>query len=388
MTRLRPPAANVTGMSESSIGRAESHPRRRWVGRRRKVAPAAIDAAPTVDSRSRGRRGILALMERPLTVAFVATVGVLGALIIAVALGSITTLLLQIALALFIALGLDPIVRSLERRGLKRGAGIGIVFGGYALVAAAFLIFILPPVVSQIAEFIQHLPQAVDDLLTSNWFAALPIDARITIAGGAETISETLTQPETLAAIGGGAQSTTSRQFSTDLRRFHHRRADAVASWRPSRASRSALCSLAPARDRAELSPRTVYVSASISSSLFGSLTLLGPEQCRRVLPLLLHRRPVCGADSTDRVHHHLRPALRLDHLPHDQIGRSLFSGPTQALILRMISYLIFIQVESDFIIVPCDDQGHLDPSGTRPHGCRWRARPCSASSACSWPSP
>ena len=289
-------------------------------------------------------------MERPLTVAFVATVGVLGALIIAVALGSITTLLLQIALALFIALGLDPIVRSLERRGLKRGAGIGIVFGGYALVAAAFLIFILPPVVSQIAEFIQHLPQAVDDMLASDWFAALPIDARITIAGGVETISETLTQPETLAAIGGGALAAAAGLFSAISAGFI-----IVALTLYFLASltgmKNALYSLAPARDRAELSRLTEQVTASVGASLLGSLTLSALNGVVVFFLFFFIGLPYAALMALIAFIITFIPLF--GSIIFLVIGSvvALFSSPTQALIFA-IGYLVYIQVES-YVVSP-----------------------------------
>ena len=324
--------------------------RRLWGGRRRKAAPPAIDSAGLADGQKPARRGILALMERPLTVAFVATIGVLGALIVGIALGSITTLLLQIALALFIALGLDPIVRMLERRGMKRGAGIGIVFGGYALVAAAFLIFILPPVVSQIAEFIQHLPQAVDDMLASEWFAALPLDARITITGGVERISETLTQPETLAAIGGGALAAAAGLFSAISAGFI-----IVALTLYFLASltgmKNALYSLAPARDRDELSRLTEQVTASVGASLLGSLTLSALNGVVVFLLFFFIGLPYAALMALIAFIITFIPLF--GSIIFLVIGSvvALFSSPSQALIFA-IGYLIYIQVES-YIVSP-----------------------------------
>ena len=85
-------------------------------------------------------------------VAFVATLGVLGGLVIGSGIASITTIIIYIVLALFVALALDPIVRMLERRGMKRGAGIGIVFGAFAILAVVFFVFILPPILGQVGS--------------------------------------------------------------------------------------------------------------------------------------------------------------------------------------------------------------------------------------------
>src|SRR6187200_2687755 len=121
------------------------------------VAPSPVaigevlmgDVEPAPPLPREARRGIVAAIQSPLTVGFVATIGVLGGIVLGSAIASITSILIYIILALFIALGLDPVVRMLERRGMKRGAGIGIVFGVFVLLAAAFFVFVLPPVVNQ-----------------------------------------------------------------------------------------------------------------------------------------------------------------------------------------------------------------------------------------------
>ena len=79
--------------------------------------PATPVASPPPEDQRGRRRGILAMVDHPLVVAFVATLGVLGALLIGSAIGSIATILTYIILALFVSLGLDPVVRRLERAG-------------------------------------------------------------------------------------------------------------------------------------------------------------------------------------------------------------------------------------------------------------------------------
>lgn len=78
--------------------------------------PAARPPVPVADAALAvpERRGIRALVDRPLVVAFIATLGVLGGLILGSAIASITTILFYIVLALFVSLGLDPIVRVLS----------------------------------------------------------------------------------------------------------------------------------------------------------------------------------------------------------------------------------------------------------------------------------
>jgi predicted PurR-regulated permease PerM len=72
--------------------------------------------------------------------------------------------LILIAIALFLALALNPAVEFFQRRGLGRGWAVGAV---YALALGAFallgLVFI-PPLVEQFTKFVNALPGIVDDL--------------------------------------------------------------------------------------------------------------------------------------------------------------------------------------------------------------------------------
>src|SRR5690606_22877133 len=65
-----------------------------------------------------------ARIQHPFTLGFLLVLGGLAAFVFGVAVASLSTVLIYIALALFIALGLDPAVRMLERRGLSRPVAI------------------------------------------------------------------------------------------------------------------------------------------------------------------------------------------------------------------------------------------------------------------------
>jgi predicted PurR-regulated permease PerM len=69
-----------------------------------------------------------------------------------------------ILIAVFLALALNPAVEFFEHRGLRRGYATGIVFL-LALVAIIGLGFLLvPPLVRQVREFVDAVPDIVDDL--------------------------------------------------------------------------------------------------------------------------------------------------------------------------------------------------------------------------------
>jgi predicted PurR-regulated permease PerM len=70
-----------------------------------------------------------------------------------------------ILVAAFLALALNPAVEAFERRGLRRGYSAAIVFilAVAAIVGLGFLI--VPPLVRQVSDFIQAVPNLVDDLI-------------------------------------------------------------------------------------------------------------------------------------------------------------------------------------------------------------------------------
>ncbi len=70
-----------------------------------------------------------------------------------------------ILVAAFLALALNPAVEAFERRGLRRGYAAAIVFilAVAAIVGLGFLV--LPPLIRQVTDFIQAIPNLVDDLV-------------------------------------------------------------------------------------------------------------------------------------------------------------------------------------------------------------------------------
>ncbi|NRQ32912.1 AI-2E family transporter [Nonomuraea sp. NN258] len=88
-------------------------------------------------------------------------VGGLGVLT-AIALGqmivkSLSTIIL-VVVAMFLAVGLNPIVEALQRRGLARRAAISIVFTGVIVAFALFGLAVVPPVSQELTAFFAAVP--------------------------------------------------------------------------------------------------------------------------------------------------------------------------------------------------------------------------------------
>jgi len=74
------------------------------------------------------------------------------------ALYTVRAILIRILIALFIAVSLDPAVRWLTRRGMRRGWAVTLIFLLAFLLFTAFLISVIPPLVTQGRNLADDLP--------------------------------------------------------------------------------------------------------------------------------------------------------------------------------------------------------------------------------------
>jgi predicted PurR-regulated permease PerM len=69
-----------------------------------------------------------------------------------------------ILIAILLAAALNPAVEAFERRGLRRGWAATLVFVLALLVVTAIGFLVIPPLVTQVSDFIQAVPDFIDDL--------------------------------------------------------------------------------------------------------------------------------------------------------------------------------------------------------------------------------
>jgi predicted PurR-regulated permease PerM len=70
----------------------------------------------------------------------------------------LTPVILVLVVALFLVGTLGPAVEWLEARGIRRGAGIGIVFGAMLIVSSALLALTVPALIGQITALVRQEP--------------------------------------------------------------------------------------------------------------------------------------------------------------------------------------------------------------------------------------
>ncbi|MFE2772912.1 AI-2E family transporter [Microbacterium resistens] len=139
----------------------------------------------------------------PFTFGLVGALGVLVALLIGTIVGQLSTVLVYIGLALFLALGLDPIVAWIEKK-LPRGAAVAIVVVVVILAFAGIVLAIVPILVQQISNLITDAPEIIDNVTHTEWYEHLAAQYGDSFNDAVQGILTFLQDPGNLGQIGGG----------------------------------------------------------------------------------------------------------------------------------------------------------------------------------------
>lgn len=131
--------------------------------------------------------------------------GVLTAVMLGNALLSIASIITSVITALFIALGLEPLIQILEKRVKKRGIAISIVGLGITGLITGVIVVILPPLISQTGQFVTHLPELLNGLVQTPWINDL--DTRFggaisnALSSSGEYLSDSKNWPNLLGGV-------------------------------------------------------------------------------------------------------------------------------------------------------------------------------------------
>jgi predicted PurR-regulated permease PerM len=110
----------------------------------------------TLGTRSAYRIGLL------LALGALTAYGLVSALVL------VRSVLVLLVISAFLAVGLNPTVEYLQRRGLPRGGAVGTVLLTVILGFIGFLFAIVPPIVDQTSQFVDKAPEYVDTLLKNH----------------------------------------------------------------------------------------------------------------------------------------------------------------------------------------------------------------------------
>jgi predicted PurR-regulated permease PerM len=111
-----------------------------------------------------GRLGGPIRRDSPFMLGFLGALGVFVAYFLIQAVVQARSVIILIVVALFLAIGLSPLVEWLVARGLRRGFAIGLVFIGVIGAFVGFGFAVIPPVIEQSNAFVKELPHYLADL--------------------------------------------------------------------------------------------------------------------------------------------------------------------------------------------------------------------------------
>lgn len=292
------------------------------------------------------------LVRSPFQLGFTVTLGVLVALLFGGMIGELSTIIMYVVAALFVALGLDPVVRWLERKGLKRSLGIAVVFGGFVLVIGGLLGIIIPMIANQVSQLIRSAPTLFRDITHQEWFVDLNqrfgefIDFEGLLKMGQDLVSK----PENWAQVAGGvwqagigiANGLTAALIVLILTLYF------LASLRT---IKRAFYSLVPRSGRSKVMDITEQVTKSVGGYISGMVVLAFINSVLGFVMMTIVGVPFAGLVAVGVFLLALIPLIGSVMATVLVSIVALFDSPTTALIAAAY-YLIYMQIES-YLLTP-----------------------------------
>ena len=152
-----------------------------------------------------GSAGSRLLRHGPFRFGFVATVGVLLALVLGLAVAQLTYALTLIFLALFVSIGLYPVVKRLERMRMSRAGAVLTVLAAFVAIVALLIWLVIPIVVEQTTQLITYLPAGLSQIEDQEWFITLNEGLGGILTPIVVTVQAAAADPNTWLVISGGA---------------------------------------------------------------------------------------------------------------------------------------------------------------------------------------
>jgi predicted PurR-regulated permease PerM len=159
-----------------------------------------IEAGVT-DEKPFGEAGPPIAPRSPFRIAFSAALGVAVAYVLLRAVVAVRQVLILLLISAFLAIGLNPAVEWIQRRGMSRGKAVGAVIGGVLLFFLGFALAIVPPIVEQAGDFIENLPDLIETLQENDTVERL--DERFGIFEEAKRAAENIDTSQGVKAVGG-----------------------------------------------------------------------------------------------------------------------------------------------------------------------------------------
>ncbi|WP_083396178.1 AI-2E family transporter [Frigoribacterium sp. MCBA15_019] len=147
-------------------------------------------------------------MQRPGAFRFglIATLGGGLGVGIIVALMALSTIIVYIGLAFFLALAFEPVVRRLARAGAPRWVGVIVAVVLVVGIVVGIVAAVVPALIEQIGHVVQTAPGALQDLSRQPWVqqAVETVGFDVDVDDAVGAVTSYLLDPDQLLALGGG----------------------------------------------------------------------------------------------------------------------------------------------------------------------------------------
>ena len=140
------------------------------------------------------------LRHSPFNIGFFGALGVLLAVFLIEQLFSISSMLVLLVLAMFLAIGLNPVVEFFMRRGVRRGLAVVMVLTVVVLVLVLFVGTVVPVISDQIALITRNAPGWFNDLQGNKYVQQL--DDRFSVI---DKLQDYVTDGDFTEQVFGGA---------------------------------------------------------------------------------------------------------------------------------------------------------------------------------------
>ncbi|HEY5304453.1 MAG TPA: AI-2E family transporter [Acidimicrobiales bacterium] len=145
------------------------------------ILPADVERGLDETEQNLGVLGRPFNRRTPFFIGMNAAFGVAVAYVIVRGIADISAVIVIIGLALFIAIGLNPIIEVLVSRGLRRGIAVGVVTAGFLLIVAGFALSTVAPISHEFHVLVKNYPHYEANLAAGKgWAGKLAVKLHLT----------------------------------------------------------------------------------------------------------------------------------------------------------------------------------------------------------------
>ena len=201
---MKTPKLRLPGFSSTPEER-EARRAKHEQAKQERAAKAAASSPPSAAVVAALQPSAPSVRINAFRIGLVGGIGVLVALVLGSIVTQLSTTLIYVGVALFIALGLDPLVSWLEQK-LPRGLAIAVVFLAVIGAFVGIIFAIVPLLVTQITNFVNDYPRISQQFLNSDFVGWVQntVGNTFDIDSALNDVFAFFKDPNNLLNIGGG----------------------------------------------------------------------------------------------------------------------------------------------------------------------------------------